>query len=131
MARSLALVGEAFRLLRSPLKRTAPTDACGRCPQKNKFVLSLIKGRTTITVPIDPSLALVGVAFGLSVVRSLALVGGAFRLLKSPLKRAVPTDARGRCPQKNKFVLSLIKGRTTITVPISQSLALAGVYLDI
>ncbi|MDA8001238.1 MAG: hypothetical protein MPL62_08105 [Alphaproteobacteria bacterium] len=43
-ARPLALVGEAFRLLGSPLKRTAPTVARGRCPQKIKIALSLIKG---------------------------------------------------------------------------------------
>ncbi|MDA8002248.1 MAG: hypothetical protein MPL62_13290, partial [Alphaproteobacteria bacterium] len=40
--------------------------------------------------------------------RSLALVGGAFRLLRCRLKRAAPTDARGRCPQKNKITISLI-----------------------
>ena len=48
---------------------------------------------------------------------SLALVGGAFRLLRSPLKRTAPTDARGRCPQKIKFG-SFVKGRTTITAAI-------------
>ncbi|MDA7988329.1 MAG: hypothetical protein MPK03_01555 [Alphaproteobacteria bacterium] len=34
--------------------------------------------------------------------RSLALVGGNFRFLGCWLKRAMPTDACGRCPQKIK-----------------------------
>ena len=35
---SLALVGVAFRILKSPLKRTAPAAGCGRLPQKNKII---------------------------------------------------------------------------------------------
>ncbi|MDA8009652.1 MAG: hypothetical protein MPK75_08095, partial [Alphaproteobacteria bacterium] len=43
-----ALVGVGSRHSRRWLKRTAPTDARGRCPQKIKFG-SFVKGRTTIT----------------------------------------------------------------------------------
>ena len=57
--------------------------------------------------------------------KPLALVGEAFRLLKSPLKRAAPAAARGRCPQKINFV-SLIKGQTTVTGSINHLLALVG-----
>ncbi|MDA7999926.1 MAG: hypothetical protein MPK08_02055, partial [Alphaproteobacteria bacterium] len=94
MVRHLALVSTAFRLLKSRLKRAMPTDARGRCPQKIKICLLLIKGQTAITGSIN---------------QPLALVGEGFRLLKSPLKRTAPADARGRRPQKIKFV-PLIKG---------------------
>ncbi|MDA7989460.1 MAG: hypothetical protein MPK03_07475, partial [Alphaproteobacteria bacterium] len=90
------------------------TDARGRCPQKNKFALSLIRGTIDDHHGEKP----------------LALVGGVFRHLRCRLKRAMPTDACRRCRQKINSAL-LIKGQTTITVPISQSLALAGVYLDL
>ncbi|MDA7981769.1 MAG: hypothetical protein MPJ82_03990, partial [Alphaproteobacteria bacterium] len=86
---SLALVGEAFRLLKSPLKRTAPADACGRCPQKIKIV-SLIKGT-------DDGGGSIGV-------RPLALVGVGLRQSRRWLKRTAPADACGRCPQKIKIV---------------------------
>ncbi|MDA8000701.1 MAG: hypothetical protein MPL62_05300 [Alphaproteobacteria bacterium] len=49
---------------------------------------SLIKGRTTVTMTTS---------------QPPALVGGAFRLLKQSLKRAIPAAARGRRPQKNKW----------------------------
>ncbi|MDA7981578.1 MAG: hypothetical protein MPJ82_03000 [Alphaproteobacteria bacterium] len=98
----LALVGEGFRLLKSPLKRAMPADARGRCPQKIKFV-PLIKG--TDDDHGDRSIGAM----------PLALAGEGFRLLKSPLKRTAPADARGRRPQKIKFCLLLIKGQTTIT----------------
>ncbi|MDA8030517.1 MAG: hypothetical protein MPK62_05185 [Alphaproteobacteria bacterium] len=118
--RSLALVGVGLRHSRRRLKRAAPTDARGRCPQKLNFV-SLVKRETTITVPINQPLALVGGASltvnggGSIGVRSLALVGEAFRLLRCRLKRAMPTDACRRCRQKLNFV-SLVKRETTITV---------------
>ena len=54
-----------------------------------------------------------------------ALVGVGPRHSRRWLKRAAPTDARGRCPQKINFV-SLVKRETTVTVPINHSLALAG-----
>ncbi|MDA8001399.1 MAG: hypothetical protein MPL62_08930 [Alphaproteobacteria bacterium] len=101
--RSLALVGVGLRQSRCRLKRAAPTDARGRCPQKIKIVsLSLI----------DRDDDHHGGSIG---VRSPALVGGAFRLLRSRLKRAMPADACRRCRQKLNFV-SLVKRETTITV---------------
>ncbi|MDA7982766.1 MAG: hypothetical protein MPJ79_01350, partial [Alphaproteobacteria bacterium] len=54
--RPLALVGVGLRQSRRWLKRTAPADACGRCPQKIKIVVSLVEGETTITAPINPSI---------------------------------------------------------------------------
>ncbi|MDA7981514.1 MAG: hypothetical protein MPJ82_02670, partial [Alphaproteobacteria bacterium] len=82
-----ALVGVKLRLLRSSLKRTAPTDARGRCPQKLNFV-SLIKETDD-----DHHAGSIGG-------RPLALVGIAFRLLRCRLKRTAPADARRRCLQK-------------------------------
>ena len=58
------------------------------------FFVSLIKGRTTITAPINHLLALVGVGL---------------RHSRRRLKRAMPTDARGRCPQKIKKVMVTMK----------------------
>ncbi|MDA8000237.1 MAG: hypothetical protein MPL62_02935 [Alphaproteobacteria bacterium] len=46
--RSLALAGVNFRLLRQPLKRTAPADACGRCPQKIQCFQSFDVSRETM-----------------------------------------------------------------------------------
>ncbi|MDA8031408.1 MAG: hypothetical protein MPK62_09865, partial [Alphaproteobacteria bacterium] len=58
------------------------------------FFVSLIKGRTTVTVSINHLLALVGVGL---------------RHSRRRLKRAMPTDARGRCPQKIKKVMVTMK----------------------
>ena len=111
--RHLALVGEAFRLLKSLAQAgRMPTYARGRCPQKNKIAL-FVKGETTITVPIN---------------HSLALVGEAFRLLKSPLKRAAPADARGRCPQKNKLTMTTMKA-PSLFLPLSSLTTMNGVVI--
>ena len=101
----LALVGVGLRQSRRWLKRAMPTDARGRCPQKNKWTDNLPLVCLSIICPLKFNFCR----------QRLRASAGAVRLsrcLKS--LNTPPTNAKGLLHGNPRFV-SLIKGRKRTT----------------